>query len=143
PNGIDSLKELITNQGALPNTVQALTGSGGYHFLFKHKEGIKNKTNIKPGLDIRGDGGYIVASPSLHRVGKRYEWKPSNNPIDKEIAEAPSWLIDMVKDQSYGGRPQVKTSSYWKDIMQGLIEGEGRNSASASLVGYLLRRHVD
>lgn len=63
----------------LPETLKSLTGGGGFHLFFKHP-GIKvrNKTSFLPGLDIRGDGGYIVAPPSNHISGKHYKWEDSN-----------------------------------------------------------------
>jgi putative DNA primase/helicase len=69
----DYLKDKAT---PLPQTQVAITGSGGKHILFKHP-GVKvpNKVRIAPGLDIRGDGGYIAAPPSLHISGQRYRWQ--------------------------------------------------------------------
>jgi hypothetical protein len=74
--GYESLAEMIKDNGPLPDHLAASnTGGGGKHILFKHP-GVQvgNKTKIAPGLDIRGDGGYIIAPPSLHLSGKRYEW---------------------------------------------------------------------
>ncbi|MDJ0288209.1 MULTISPECIES: bifunctional DNA primase/polymerase [Bacillus] len=73
-HGGEGSLDLLKNQyGSLPNTIEAITGGGGRHILFKNPGQVKNKTNILPGLDVRGEGGYIVVSPSLHACGKRYE----------------------------------------------------------------------
>src|SRR5699024_2309419 len=61
--GFEALDDLQQEHGELPSTPYQITGSGGNHFLFKHVEGIGNKTNLFPSIDIRGDGGYIVVSP--------------------------------------------------------------------------------
>ncbi|MCM3637736.1 bifunctional DNA primase/polymerase [Sporosarcina luteola] len=144
-DGRATLEELTAIHGPLPETVQAITGSGGDHYIFRYREGVGNKTNFAPGLDIRGDNGYIVAAPSLHASGKRYDWELSSHPLEVGIAEAPQWLIDMVTQPVYThtDKPKPKPSSYWQKLMQGLSEGEGRNPAAASIVGHLLAKNVD
>lgn len=46
--------------GPLPMDVVARTKSGGRHVFFKHRDGIKNTTGLRPGIDVRGEGGYVV-----------------------------------------------------------------------------------
>jgi hypothetical protein len=72
--GADSLEELERTYRPLPGTVLSLTGGGGLHYVFRHPgPPVKNKVEtLGAGLDIRGDGGYIIAPPSLHASGKRY-----------------------------------------------------------------------
>ena len=76
----------------------ALTGSGGYHYLFAHPGSgvrIKNSVdNLGVGLDVRGDGGYIVVAPSLHIKGKQYTWEESCKPLVTPIAPLPAWLLE-------------------------------------------------
>lgn len=140
-NGNKSLLGLEKEGRKLPNTVKAITGSNGSHYLFKHHEGIGNRTNLLPGIDIRGDGGYIIVPPSNHISGRCYEWAGSNKPYVTEIAEAPDWLIDMlVKPKEQQSKAKPKT--YWLDIMKGVGEGN-RNNAAASLAGYLFKRYVE
>ncbi len=59
----------------LPDTPTVKTGKG-YHYYFKYREGIRNfqKRDDLPGIDLRGDGGYVVAPPSIHPSGEKYEW---------------------------------------------------------------------
>src|SRR5262249_125364 len=67
-----------------PATVVSLTGGGGRHLLFAHPgRTIRNKVGLRPGLDVRGDGGYIVLPPSLHASGNRYVWErdPGRAPL--------------------------------------------------------------
>jgi hypothetical protein len=92
--GATTLYELQQRYGELPQTVKAKTGGGGYHFLFQHPGfQIKNSAGrLGAGLDIRGDGGYIVAPPSLHASGQKYEWLTP----EMELAELPKWLIDLL-----------------------------------------------
>lgn len=93
--GIDSLQRLEQQYGQLPETVKAKTGGGGFHLLFQHPGfQIKNSAGrLGAGLDIRGDGGYIVAPPSLHVSGQRYEWVT----VEMELAELPGWLINLLE----------------------------------------------
>lgn len=147
-HGVDgkrTLEGLEQQHGVLPDTVQAITGSRGEHYLFKYRDGIKNKVNFQPGLDIRGDGGYIVASPSMHSSGRCYEWECSSRPIENEVAEAPQWLLKMITEPFFtmGEVPQPKPSSHWQKLMAGLSEGEGRNPAATSIFGHLMRKRVD
>ena len=55
-----------------PKTAIAKTGRGGLHMLF-YGNG-RNKANLLPGVDVRGEGGYIVAPPSIHPNGNIYQW---------------------------------------------------------------------
>lgn len=48
------------------------TGGGGYHFYFRTENSTGNKANVLPGIDIRGDGGFVVAPGSKHKSGKYY-----------------------------------------------------------------------
>lgn len=73
--GKESFQKIVKKNGMLPKTLASSTGGGGYHLFFRDP-GIRlgNRTNILPGLDLRGDGGYIVAPPSIHKSGMRYVW---------------------------------------------------------------------
>lgn len=92
--GEDSLDELMRSYRALPETVEQLTGGGGRQVLFLHPGvPIKNGVSeIGQGLDVRGDGGYIVAPPSLHLSGRRYAWELSHDPEETPLAAYPDWL---------------------------------------------------
>jgi hypothetical protein len=72
----DLLAPLEEEHGAFPATLTARTGSGGLHFYYWVREGVEigNRVGIVPHVDIRGRGGQVVAPPSLHHSGKRYEW---------------------------------------------------------------------
>jgi hypothetical protein len=64
--GDESLAELVREHGELPATVEALTGGGGRHLFSRTGGTIRNRSNMRPGIDVRGDGGYIVVAPSNH-----------------------------------------------------------------------------
>ena len=74
--GADLLAELRGGD-AYPPTATAQTGGGGYHLVYRQPDGapLGNSRGALPaGVDVRGDGGYIVAPPSLHKSGRRYQW---------------------------------------------------------------------
>lgn len=94
--GDDTLAELVDEHGPLPSTLQVVTGGDGMHYFFAHPgEEIRNTAGRKlgQGLDVRGDGGYVVAAPSLHASGKRYEW------VDVDVAPAPmpAWMLERLR----------------------------------------------
>jgi bifunctional DNA primase/polymerase-like protein len=92
--GLYSLEEFQDSYCQLPATLTAISGSGGRHLIFKYPDvRIKNSASlIARGLDIKSDNGYIVAAPSLHISGERYQWHGVNTPI----LDAPDWLIAVI-----------------------------------------------
>jgi hypothetical protein len=68
PEGEADLAELVATHGPLPDTVTAISGGGGRHLYFRYP-GRHVKSSVKeitPHVDVRGDGGYIIAPPSIH-----------------------------------------------------------------------------
>jgi len=106
-NGGDkSLKKLEKKYGKLPATVESITGGGGRHIFFSYpKNGLisRNKAGLGeqyPGLDIRGDGGYVVAPPSKHQSGEIYKWKKSHRIDEIKLALIPKWLLKLIADST-------------------------------------------
>jgi replicative DNA helicase len=99
-HGDDTLAELVAEHGPLPDTVRAITGSGGGHIYFNLPPGVDIRNNastrLGPGLDIRGEGGQVVAAPTVHPNGKRYEWETDCSPDDLQVADAPVWLLERL-----------------------------------------------
>jgi hypothetical protein len=139
--GEDSLTQLEVDHAALPETVEVMTGGGGRHLYFAHPGGsVPNKVALMPGIDLRGDGGLVVAPPSLHPSGKRYFWEVSHHPDDMAPAPVPPWLVALLRrDGVHPGYPLT----YWRALVhRGVAEGE-RNNTVASLTGHLLWHEVD
>jgi hypothetical protein len=96
--GRASLKKLEAENSKLPKTRSQTTGraGGGEHFLFHvdpfYVDWIRNRAKVAPGLDFRSEGGLIVAAPSLHLSGNRYQWRDPNYPI----AELPEWMFKLA-----------------------------------------------
>lgn len=134
---------------ALPPTPTVLTGGGGVHRYYRHPGGrMPNAVRLGglAGVDLRGDGGYVVAPPSLHPSGRRYEWAPSLSPADIPVADPPAWLLDLLHHAPAAdrpGRPAGATApDEWRRLVAGVDEG-ARNESVARLAGHLLRRYVD
>jgi hypothetical protein len=92
-DGIASIAALEAEHGALPATLMAISPSGSVHRYFKHPGfKIKNSASaIAPGVDVRGDGGMVMAPPSVKPGKGAYRWLN-----DLPIAEAPQWLLDRI-----------------------------------------------
>lgn len=84
-NGIKALRDWQDAHGVIKPTVCAETGRGGWHIYFRADEEIRCRIGLLPGVDVRGDGGYVVAPPSLHANGKRYKWKDNLSPDEMPI----------------------------------------------------------
>ena len=86
-----TLHELKQPSGSATETVAAETGGGGMHFYFTSEQRIRNSAGkLGVGLDIRGDGGYVIAPPSVHPSGRRYAWDVE--PGETPPAPLPAWL---------------------------------------------------
>lgn len=92
--GEETLADLISKNGPLPETREARTASGGRHLYFRHHEGVRNRGALGLGLDVRGTGGYVIAPGSLLATGAAYEWINDIDPVP-----APQWLLDLVVRQ--------------------------------------------
>ncbi len=105
------LAELVAANTELPSTVVSQTPSGGRHILFRLPEGVevRNRGRFAPGLDTRGEGGYIIAAGSVKDDGTFYEWAPTEA---TEPADAPQWLLDLVTKRQ--AEPTTTATSTYK-----------------------------
>lgn len=141
-DGFASLQHLEARHGALPHTVRHLTGGGGEHILLRHpgRRVANSVGQIAPGVDIRGDGGYIVAPPSLHISGRPYAVSVDHHPDEVDIAEAPEWLLRLI-DQPQSRTP--KNRRHWRGFSRSVIREGRRNDAITRFTGHLLGKKVD
>lgn len=129
-NGGDvSLSELLSQYGEL-NTMTVRTGGGGLHFYFVTEGQIKSASNVLPGIDVKGEGGYVVAAGSIHPSGEKYEFFTAENVAPASI---PSWLIELVNTRSRSSKKRDASTE------ARILEGE-RNSKLISIAGSLRRR---
>ncbi len=115
----------------IPPTSTVATGGGGRHFYFRGDQTNmpRNSVRFRDKMDIRGEGGYVLAPPSLHQSGQRYEWigdfeKISPTPL-------PPWLMVEIGGSKRRGA---------RSVARGVAEGQ-RNDASAVYAGSLLAKY--
>ena len=139
--GVASLAGWERQHGALPHTVEAQTGGGGRHLYFAHPGSeLRNRVGVAPGLDLRGDGGVVVAPPSLHPTGGRYRWLPGHAPDEARPAPLPGWLLEIARgDAPRGGH----SLSWWRTRVQERVPEGQRNDTIASFTGHLLWHGLD
>ena len=91
--GLESLAKLERAGAPAPKTARARTGGGGIHVFFRYPRGteIRNSAGLLgPGLDVRGEGGYVVVPPS--RTQSSYQW------VDRSPLAEASWLIEHLTE---------------------------------------------
>lgn len=91
--GLESLAKLEGASVPAPKTVRVRTGGGGTHIYFRYPEDaeIRNSAGLLgPGLDVRGEGGYVVVPSS--RTQDPYEW------VDRSPPAEASWLIERLSE---------------------------------------------
>src|ERR1035437_9360665 len=126
-HGVDgpaALAALEAANGPLPPTRQAISPTGGPHYYFRYpKSGnIINSTNLLgPGLDVRGDGGMVLAPPSIKpakddKPAGEYKWAN-----DIMMAQAPQWLLDLVLDKNTEEREPGEAQSTIEKVIAALF----------------------
>ena len=131
------IRDFLKDKPGLKETARVKT-SRGWHFYFSIPDDVEIPTvkNLQglQGLEVRGEGSYVVAPPSLHPSGIAYKWSLPTGKF--EVHPIPDWLLDSIamhKEFSKEGDKLYKT------ILQDtrpLHEGE-RNSTLCSLAGRL------
>jgi bifunctional DNA primase/polymerase-like protein/primase-like protein len=137
PDAEAALRKLEQLHGTLPPTVESVTARGR-HLFFKCQNGaIKNSAGtIATGLDVRGDGGYVVLPPSIHPSGRPYVWSVDSA---DQFAEAPAWLSDLLAGKPKGHcQRQAKSPEHWHSVIANTIRSGERNSTLTSICGKLL-----
>jgi len=139
-DGNDALAELERRHGALPHTVEVLTPRGGRHLYFQYPKGNDIPNNVGKlgrGLDIRGEGGYVVGPKSVLLKGRPYAWDVDHHPDETPLAALPDWLLALLMEQI---SKQQQTGG---SAMNGKILDGQRNATLTSLAGTMRRAGMD
>ena len=98
-------------------TLEAETGGGGRHYIFRNPGFSVTAKELAPGLDLKAAGGYIIVAPSVHPSGRLYAW------IDEDVepSDIPEWLADVIREkQRERGKPFIVPSE--------ILDGERNNT---------------
>lgn len=109
------------------------TGSGGYHFYYQRPADlahVPNQVGKSSGLDVRADGGYVVAPPSRHISGNLYAWDRGNEGVP--LLPPPEFALSKRNTSNGNG---THSEPWLAETLRGVSHG-GRNDACARLAGY-------
>lgn len=126
---IDDLESLDLT--LIPDTPTVRTISGGLHAYFKYPQGfeIKSTTGLKPGVDIRAEGGFVVAPPTS-AGDNSYKWE---NGLDVPIADVPDWLMDLL---IVGNKPERSKINFNSVVPTGQ-----RHPTVLSFIGHVTNKY--
>jgi len=126
-------RESLSSLNGLPPTLTVTTPSGGWHLYYLCPQGgLRSRNGALPGIDLKADGGYVVAPGSVID-GKPYEYQDA----EEHIASLPEQIIEALGRSMNGSHPAPAPP-----VGETIIEG-GRNSTLASLAGTMRRRGAD
>lgn len=142
-DGFQSLAALEDEYGELPLTVVQETPSGGRHYFFRPRIALPSTIGLRPGIDTRGEKGYIVAAPSKLSNGS-YRYASGAHLRGVPIAHVPDWLEELVlKTRAPKASPGAQDPHNWRLLFDMGAQEGGRREAVVRLSGHLLRRYVD
>jgi len=140
PEGYEAIKKLIPEATILPI---ARTPRGGWHLYLIFPDDCKLTvgTAVIPGVDFRGEGGYIIAPPSVREDGKGYAWE-SGRSLD-EVEPAGGEAYNNIFNSLYmhiggcGGKPQETTNNHkdHKYFIQGSRDSDLFHAANCLIKG--------
>lgn len=132
-DGTEKLSEWQLEHGDFPKTWTAKSPSGGYHYYFKSDEAIGTREGLLGCIDIRGNGGLIIAPPTI-RDGKAYEWLDGLSPKDIPLAKANESVLALANMKGRTERTSLP-QNYNSDDLD-FSEGH-RHTAFNTLIGRL------
>jgi hypothetical protein len=135
------LDKLQAQFGDLPSTVETITARGRHLFFKMPASPVRNSVGmLASGIDVRGDGGYVLVPPSVHPGGRAYEWSVDSA---NQLGSAPGWLLSKVcKGAGNFEKLRPSPTDWRKVVRQGVDEGQ-RDNTVTRFFGYLLSRRVD
>jgi len=148
-------QEYADEQGGFPDTPKAKTGKGWHYYMSYPDFEVRPSVNKELEIDIRAEGGLIVAPPSIHGSGVAYEWEEGRSFADIDPASCNSvpWVIDYLKEISKKEKPVQKKDNavaittppakneYAELLKNGCSQGS-RNSSALKLVGHLFGKNL-
>jgi len=153
-----SLAAVVEQLGrAATNTVQQLSGGGGWHLFYRLPQGctiLKARLPELPGCELLGAGQSVVLTPSIHPSGQQYRWVVGRNPFERELLPLPTAVLDLAQPRTsrwpvhthHVVRPQHR-SAYGRAMLRGCLAelrglSEGERNDKLYLVSLRLGRAV-
>ena len=108
--GDANLKALEAEWHELPQTVTSISGGGGRHFYFAHPTHLVPSRPLADGIDLKAEGGLVVAPPSRHASGGTYQWLTGHGHDQHGLAALPEWVdrLSVAPDKSRSAGPRVR-----------------------------------
>ena len=154
----DHAVQYADDEGGFPDTPKVKTGKG-YHCYMRYPDfEVRNDVRKELDIDIRADGGYVVAPPSVHGSGREYEWEDCASIFDIEPAPCESWMIDYLKSimekskaetkqqgdpktpQDPSGTRKTMAEDEYTDLLKNGCQEGMRNQSATKLAGHLLAK---
>jgi len=106
------------------STAPTVKTAKGYHVYCNHQDGLRNfqKRVDLPGIDLRAEGGYVVAPPSIHETGVTYSWVAGKEFEALSLGTLPLWLFTRSQEMNF------------EEMVKGVSEGS-RNNSLVQLIG--------
>lgn len=135
-HGIAAFDKWQQEHGQVPDTATVKTGRGGRHYYFYNHDGLRNKADLMGCIDIRANGGYIIAPPSVHPNGNHYSWLQS--PDYHSVKDLTPQLLDFAKAEKKKDTPTTQKADRPERVSQG-----SRTSTLISRIGELNNKKLD
>jgi hypothetical protein len=138
---LNQLREKHPDDWPITRASRSGREEGGTHFLFLHRAGVQNNLKIErldSGLEVKADGGYLVAPPSIHPTGRAYAWEN-----EEPIVDAPAWLLEIVCNGRPGAHQREDRGAQNPNghgYFSPPIPENARNTTLTSLAGTMHRR---
>jgi hypothetical protein len=141
-DGWRSRCQLERELGELPATPTIITGLGGEHQVFRHPgRHIPTNKGLRPGFDVRGDGGFSVLPPSRHYLGRTYEWDVDQHIDDLPLASLPMAWAEFVGTTSSSSTSDTSNEIVWTRAPDGTqLVSDGRETFMRDVVWKVTNR---
>ncbi len=140
--GASSLEALEAEHGPLPATTTAVTGRGRHIYLrIPQGRSIPSRNGLRPGIEMKSSGGYVVAPPSMHASGRRYHWDGDPPESLDDTPVAPDWLCQVANQRKARSARRSGGDAGDREFTSGpgLIPDGRRNMTLMSIAGSLRR----
>lgn len=118
-----------------------VTGGGGFHLYFRYPEDgkpvLSRSGALGAGVDVKSDGGYVVAPPSVHARGTSYAWVEGYEAWTRGLPAVPEFVLGLARAQD-GADGELRTA---RPVAEEIREGQ-RRTALLSLAGSMRHRNM-